>query len=62
LLGAGEVLEQSVLSVLSPLDQTSHFAELLEPLDLAGAVVTFDALCRYLIGIITISGTSTWKQ
>ena len=25
-------------------NETSHFAELLEPLDLAGAVVTFDAL------------------
>jgi hypothetical protein len=27
-------------------NETSHFTELLEPLDLAGAVVTFDALCR----------------
>ena len=26
-------------------NETSHFTELLEPLDLAGAVVTFDALC-----------------
>src|SRR6202453_2687057 len=27
-------------------NETSHFTELLEPLDLDGAVVTFDALCR----------------
>src|SRR6185312_11881769 len=27
-------------------NETSHFTELPEPLDLAGAVVTFDALCR----------------
>jgi hypothetical protein len=27
-------------------NETSHFTELLGPLDLAGAVVTFDALCR----------------
>src|SRR5690242_3486598 len=27
-------------------NETSHFTELLEPVDLAGAVVTFDALCR----------------
>ena len=27
-------------------NETSHFTALLEPLDLAGAVVTFDALCR----------------
>jgi hypothetical protein len=27
-------------------NETSHFTELLEPLDLNGAVVTFDALCR----------------
>ena len=30
-------------------NETSHFTGLLQPLDLDGAVVTFDALCRCLI-------------
>jgi DDE_Tnp_1-associated len=30
-------------------NETSHLTELLEPMDLDGAVVTFDALCRALI-------------
>ena len=46
LLGAaehgGHLLDQ--LEVGAKHNETSHFTELLEPLDLAGAVVTFDAL------------------
>jgi hypothetical protein len=32
------------LTLLEIRNETSHFTELLEPVDLAGAVVTFDAL------------------
>jgi hypothetical protein len=48
LLGAaehgGHLLDH--LEVGAKHNETSHFTELLDPLDLAGAVVTSDALCR----------------
>ena len=46
-------------------NETSHFTELLEPLDLAGAVVTFDALHTVRANLDWLAGrrkpiTSPW--
>jgi hypothetical protein len=48
-------------------NETSHFTELLEPLDLAGAVVTFDALHTVRANLDWLAGekrriTSRWSS